>query len=269
MRTIGLVLGVYVLYCGMLFLQQRRLLFPSYLIPSPAEVVVPARQSVWLELPFGAVETWLLLPTAAAAEPFPAVIYAHGNAELIDHYPRQLDWFRDQGIALFLVEYPGYGRSDGRPSRAALRETFTTAYDHLIGLPQVDQDSIILFGRSIGCAVVADLASARPSRAMIMLSPFTSVQAMARRYLAPGFLVRDRFDNVQAVREYDQPLLVVHGEHDSVIPLRQGRAVAAAAPRGRLVVYDCGHNDCPPDWNAFFQELAVLLRDSGIAHGLP
>ncbi|MFW6244127.1 MAG: alpha/beta hydrolase [Desulfovibrionales bacterium] len=268
MKYLALALFFYALYCSLLFVQQRRIMYPRYLIPEPGEVRLQHGERVWLELPFGKVEAWYLPPEHGRG-PAPAVIFAHGNAELIDFYPREMHWFLEQGMGLFLVEYPGYGRSEGSPSRGSLRKTFAATYDHLVSRKDVDQDRIIFLGRSIGSAVVCDLAGSRPSRGMVLIAPFTSVRAMARSYLVPPFLIRDRFDNVRAVRGYGQPLLVVHGEGDSIIPPSHGRAVAEAAPQGRLALYACDHNDCPPDWDIFFRDVAALLQRAGVLERSP
>jgi hypothetical protein len=90
------------------------------------------------------------------------------------------------------------------------------------------------------------------------------VSAFAVRYLAPSFLIRDPFDNLAAVRQYQGPVLVIHGESDEVVPFGHGRALHAAARNGKMVVYPAGHNDCPPDWTVFWRDVADFMRANGI-----
>ena len=189
---------------------------------------------------------------------------AHGDGELIDYWPNELGRFSSMGVALLLVEYPGYGRSVGTPSQESISETFTLAYDLLAARPEIDPSRIILLGRSLGGGAVCDLALKRPSAALILMSAFKSVSAFAVRYLAPSFLIRDPFDNVSAVRRYKGPVLVIHGNSDEVVPFSHGQALHAAAQNSRMIVYSAGHNDCPPDWSVFWRDLEEFLSANEI-----
>jgi pimeloyl-ACP methyl ester carboxylesterase len=264
---IGLLLLLYVVYCGGMFFFQRQFIYPRHLIPpGPGPGSATARvETEWVETGFGRVETWYLRAEGAdATRPSPALIFAHGNGELIDYWPPVLGPLTARGIGVLLVEFPGYGRSEGAPTQERIREVFTQAYDRLAARPEVDPNRIVLMGRSLGGGAACDLALNRPSAALVLLSTFTSLRAYTTRYLAPGFLMRDPFDNLAAVRQYPGPVLVVHGMHDMVAPFAHGKALSEAAPRGRLIAYEAGHNDCPPDWAAFRAQLESFLRSEGI-----
>jgi len=265
LNLIGSALLIYVAYCALMFFAQRHVLFPRYMIPSPQPPDFKAQriEPWWLETSFGKVEAWYL-PPAAADKAAPAVIFGHGNGELIDYWPNELGRFSKMGVGLLLVEYPGYGRSAGSPSQESIAETFTLAYDRLTARPDVDPARIVLFGRSLGGGAVCDLALKRPSAALILMSCFQSVSAFAHRYLAPAFLIRDSFDNLSAVRRYKGPVLVIHGNADEVVPFGHGQALHAAAPNGKMIVYEAGHNDCPPDWAVFWRDVEEFLKANGI-----
>jgi fermentation-respiration switch protein FrsA (DUF1100 family) len=96
------------------------------------------------------------------------------------------------------------------------------------------------------------------------MSAFTRVRAFTSRYLAPGFLVRDPFDNLAAVQNYQKPVLIIHGRNDTIIPYSHGQALYRASRRGKMVTYQSGHNDCPPDWKIFWQDIETFLHDIGI-----
>lgn len=265
LKLIGSALLIYVAYCALMFFAQRHVLFPRYMIPSPQPPDFKAQriEPWWLETSFGKVEAWYL-PPAVADKAAPAVIFGHGNGELIDYWPNELGRFSKMGVGLLLVEYPGYGRSAGSPSQESIAETFTRAYDRLTARPDVDPARIVLFGRSLGGGAVCDLALKRPSAALILMSCFQSVSAFAHRYLAPAFLIRDSFDNLSAVRRYKGPVLVIHGNADEVVPFGHGQALHAAAPNGKMIVYEAGHNDCPPDWAVFWRDVEEFLKANGI-----
>lgn len=260
-------LCIYIVYCGFLFLLQRRLMFPRDMIPPPksSEPQISGLEKIWLNVESGKVEAWYIPPIAdVSTGPAPAIIFGHGNGELIDFWPDQLNGFTRLGMALLLVEYPGYGRSTGSPSQKRITETFTAAYDILVSREDVDPSRIVLFGRSLGGGAVCALAAERSSAAMILMSTFTDARSFAKRYLAPSFLVRDPFDNLSVVKNYPAPVLIMHGRHDAVIPYSHGIALSKAAKQGQLVTYEAGHNDCPPDWEVFWQQIGIFLRENKI-----
>jgi len=125
--------------------------------------------------------------------------------------------------------------------------------------PEVDARRIVGYGRSVGGAAIGLLARDRGLAALVLESTFTSAPAMARRLGVPGFLIRDRFDTLAALRGFAGPALVLHGTRDTIVPTEESRALAAANPRAELHLLACGHNDCPRPW---FQ-LQRFLR----AHG--
>ncbi|WP_373499705.1 alpha/beta hydrolase [Desulfococcus sp.] len=269
--TLLWVFLVYLAYCALLYLVQRQIVFPAGLTgPAAGPPALPGLEVIEVRAGGIRTEAWFLPPAAAkGGQRHPAILFAHGNAELIDGCLGEFMPFTRLGAGLLLVEYPGYGRSRGSPSQAGIGDVYAAAYDWLAARPDVDSDRIVLAGRSLGGGVACDLAAKRPSAAMILISTFTSARAFAVRYLAPGFLVRDPFDNLSVVRSYEKPVLVFHGRGDDVIPYAHGAALAAASSRSRLVTLDCAHNDCPPDRAAFFQEAERFLRGAGVLPPAP
>ena len=256
MSLVGLGLVV-LAYFGLLFVFQRSLLYPAPRIigdqaPTTAE---PIR----LPLAGGPAVALYLAPLGGSG-PAPLLLFTHGNAELADDWLDAFDEPRRWGWAVLLLEYPGYGRSAGKPSEASITAAILAAYDWARGDPRIDATRIVPYGRSLGGGPATQLAAERPVAALILESPFTSVRAFARHYLAPGFLVRDPFDNLNALRNYRGPLLVIHGSHDEIIPVAQGRAVAAGVAGAEFHEIPCGHNDCPRSW--------PLVRGFLVANGL-
>ena len=267
MKVVISTLAIYMVYCVLVFMMQRAMLFPRGLVgvPSGPPPKIKGKETIWLKTKSGKVESWFIPPVRKNKEqPAPLVIFAHGNGELIDLWPQELNRFNEMGIALLLVEYPGYGRSEGKPSEASVSETFLTAYDLISKRSDIDPKRIILLGRSLGGGAVCIIAANRPSAAMILMSSFTSVTAFAPRYLAPKFLVRDPFDNLSVVKSYPNPILIIHGDRDEVIPYRHGRKLYQAAKSATMITYHSGHNDCPPDWNVFWRDVESFLRDNNI-----
>lgn len=269
-RMLKMILWVFIVYagyCSILFLAQRLILFPRHMVTplEGADKSIPSLEKIWLPMDFGQVEAWYLPPAPVKRNtPSPLVIFAHGNAELIDFCPPEMLPFTEWGIGVLLVEFPGYGRSGGIPSQRSITETFVSAYDTMTRRADIDADRIIFYARSIGGGAVCSLLRERPAAAVILMSTFKSVRSFARRYLAPGFLVRDPFDNLSVIKDYDGPLLIFHGKQDEVIPFSHGQSLHQANPKSRFISYECGHNDCPPDWIHFWREIGSFLKNSGL-----
>jgi uncharacterized protein len=257
----------YIAYCGLLYVFQRRLMYPAYLIqPGPIpESLVSKIERTWISTPFGKVECWFLRPTDYhSPRKAPLIIIAHGNAEIIDGLPDEFDWLTGRGFALLLVEYPGYGRSDGAPSQEHIADILTAAYDTIIRRPDIDPMQIILLGRSLGGGTICTLADQRPSAGLILISTFTDTTSFAKSYLAPGFLVRDTYNNKSVLERYSKPVLIIHGTRDKVVPYDHALRLSRAAKDATLVTYDCGHDDCPPDNGKFSEDLFLFFRKINI-----
>src|SRR5262249_55564769 len=108
------------------------------------------------------------------------------------------------------------------------------------------------------------LAASRPPAAMILQSSFVSVVEMSKPFFVPSFLISDPFDNVSVVARLTCPGLIVHGRHDRTIPFSHGEALHQAFRGSRFIAYDCDHNDCPPDEDAFMDAVMALLRESQV-----
>jgi len=260
-RLAGIALLIYGL---LLFVMQRRIAFPgtSRGSPRPAATAPSGVTQVWLTPSFGRVEAWWVATSDPANAP--TVIFAHGNGELIEDWHEAMAELAGAGVNALLVEFPGYGHSEGRPSRASIRETFALAYDWVAIQPRVDPARIVAYGRSIGGGAASDLARDRPVRALVLQSTFSSTMRMAREILAPGFLVRDRWDNTRGVYEFGGPVLVMHGREDEVIRYAHAEAVVRARPGLSVTDIPCGHNDCLDAWPVIVGTLTAFLRTNGL-----
>lgn len=251
---------------------QRWFVFPGRLIP---ESRVDPRQfdpsiEVWhLQTDAGPVEAWYLPAKDGAGEgqpsaPGPAVIFAHGNGELIDNWLGLLDPYRAMGAAVLLVEFRGYGRSPGKPTQRRLTDDFIAAYDRLMARAEIDGDRVVFHGRSIGGGVACALAAERKARALVLQSTFTHMGAMALRFWYPPWLMRDRFDNAAFLAQYEGPVLLMHGRGDTLIPVSHALRLNRIAHRGELLLVDSNHNDFPVDKPEVWAGVERFLRQAGV-----
>lgn len=250
---------IYLGYALLLALFQRHLLYPGRnLVPPPLPSGIAAgAEPFWIITSFGKVEGRLI--TGAVPGRQPAVLFFHGNGELVDQLSPELDALRRLGCAVLLVEYPGYGRSSGRPHQQSLAETAVAAYDMLIQRPEIDPKRVVAFGVSLGAGPAVALATQRPVRALILASPPASLRPFARQRLLPTFLLQDTYDNAVLIKSYQGPTLVVHGQQDSIIPFKHGQQVAQAAQHGRLVALSADHNDLLAT-SGFWQTVTSFLQ---------
>ena len=228
---------------------QERLAFPgpSSRAASPADVGIPDGEAVRLTAADGvSLAGWYLPPTPPVSAHAPALLWFYGNMEtMVDIAPIIRD-LRPPGVALLVIDYRGYGQSDGSATEPGLYRDAEAAWRYLSARPDVDASRIGVYGRSLGSAVALHLATTHPVRAVILDSPFTSARAMARRHYpwAPRFTLRLGLDNVGRAGDLTVPLLVFHGERDFIAPIDMGVAVADAGRAEDLVrIAGAGHND--------------------------
>jgi len=264
--VLGAVAFVFVARCALLWWMQDAIVFPRSIANSAPGMPAPAEAEVWtLETEAGPVEAWFAqAPGASADAPAPAVVFCHGNGERIDHNGHMAAMYAEMGLATLLVEYRGYGNSAGEPSQEALVADAAAFVERLVERDDIDAARIVYHGRSLGAAVLFQVARERAPAAMIAESAFTSAVALAHRQLVPGFLLRHPFRSDRVVRSLEAPLLLFHGERDRIVPVGHARRLHDLAPESELVIQPTGHNDFPADAAAYRAAIEAFLEAAGI-----
>jgi uncharacterized protein len=184
----------------------------------------------------------------------PVMLAFHGNADVARWLvPWAQTVAHRTNLCVVLAEYRGYDGLAGVPSYAASAQDALAALHFTRDSLGVTPDRLVLFGHSLGSAVAAELATIAQPRALVLQSPFTTAQDMARRMFVPGLnalwrlISRVHFDTLARVKTLATPVSVVHGDRDLIIPDWMGRAVyESAKDKGRLlIVHGAGHNDVP------------------------
>jgi len=179
------------------------------------------------------------LPNAKARY---TILFSHGNAEdLYTLYPF-LQHLAQNGFAVFAYDYPGYGKSPGKASEANTYQAINAAYEYLTIQLNVPPSHIIVFGRSVGAGPSIELATHKAIAGLILESPFVSAFRVYTRWPLFPF---DRFRNLSKIPDVRAPILLIHGTHDSVIPLWHGQKIydAINSPKQALWVQGASHND--------------------------
>ena len=168
------------------------------------------------------------------------LLFSHGNAGNISHRIEKILLLHDLGLNIFIFDYRGYGKSQGSPSESGLYKDARAAHDYLISKRKIPENSIILYGESIGGAVAIDLAHKAKVRALVTEETFTSIRDMAKiAYpFLPYFIFSSRFNCISKIREVECSKLVIHSIDDEIVPFYLGERLfnAAKSPKKFLKI---------------------------------
>ena len=176
------------------------------------------------------------------------MLWCHGNAGNMIHRLENLAALYESGLSVFLFDYRGYGRSEGMPTEKGLYQDARAAYHYLSDIRHIDPARLVLFGRSLGAAVAGNLASERPVAGLILESAFPSVAVMAKQQfggLPAHWLLGSRFPLIERLKSIHVPILMIHGDQDTIVPFSLGQQVfrAAPEPKSLYVVKGADHNN--------------------------
>jgi hypothetical protein len=223
---VKIALGVSIGLSLLVWLFQERMIFfprPMESCPTPRANV----EAVTLDASEGVkLRGWLV---KAARTPAPLVIYFGGNAEEVSWLVEAADQFA--GWSLLLINYRGYGESEGKPGEKELSEDALTVYDYAKRRADVAPERIVAMGRSLGSGVAVYLGAHRPVRGVILVSPYDSIVEVARHhypFLPVSLLLRHRFDSLARVPQIEAPMLCIVATEDRVIPVARSRALFEA-----------------------------------------
>lgn len=227
-----------------MYFAQRSLLFPGASNSGGAETAtVPWAERVTIATPDGETLAALHVPAARGR---PTFLFFPGNGDNIVGYGFLADMLSARDYGLLAVSYRGYPGSTGSPSEAGLLADGLAAFDWLSA--HAASSPIVILGRSLGTGVAVNTAAERQAAAVVLVSAYDSIVAVARGrypYLPVGMLIRDSFRSDQRIGRVAEPKLFVHGDLDTSIPLSSGKALFDAAPEPKRlsVQHRLGHND--------------------------
>jgi len=197
------------------------------------------------------------------AAPRAVVLFAHGNGGNLSHRADLLRVLHDSlKVSTLAFDYRGYGRSEGKPSEQGVMDDARAAAAWLVERTGVRPTDLVLYGESLGGAVVVDLAATKGARALVLENTFSNLTDVAAHHypwLPAKSLIRSRFDSTEKIKHYHGPLLQAHGDADTIIPIELGRRLFAAAnePKEFISIRDADHND--PRRPEFYAALDLFL----------
>ena len=246
--TVLIVAAFYVGIVGLAWLYQDRLLFVAMGLGAGRPVdELPGVEVEWLERSGG--ERFRVAVTAAPPGAPCVVVGFVGNGEDLRSGIHWAAAWRDHGFGAVVVEYPGYGDSEGSPSVESFFEAARVAAERARAL--AGDRPLVAVGSSLGSFPATYLAAEGVVSRLLLRAPPTSIAAAGQRsypFLPVRWLLRHRFDNLALAPDVSCPVLVIHGDQDTIVPVAMGRQLAEAFPNGEFVGAEgYGHNDLPID----------------------
>ncbi|MBI3570399.1 MAG: alpha/beta hydrolase [Gammaproteobacteria bacterium] len=235
----------YVVIAGLLYLYQDRLVyFPErVLAATPAQTGLAYETVRFTSTDGVGLSGWFIPAPKARA----TLLFCHGNAGNISHRLESIRQFHQLGLNVFIFDYRGYGASEGAPTEAGTYRDAEAARRYLVETRGLASERIIYFGRSLGAAIAAWLATQHPPRALIVESAFTSVPDFGAEiypWLPVRWLARLHYPTREYLQSVKSPVLVIHSRDDEIVPFRHGESLyaTAKAPKEFLEIHG-GHND--------------------------
>ena len=226
---------------AVLYLLQERLIFPAPAIDG-SEAKIADFESVSIPTPDGETLSAYYHQRDGNKE---IILVFHGNGDAAAYQHAKAKTLIEAGFGVLLVEYRGYGNSTGRPSEAGLFVDGIASYDFV---RKLSKQPIGLYAHSLGTGVAVHLATKRKVFALVLESPFDSLQAVAQSqmpWIPMRLFLKHKFRSDKLVGQIDIPILIMHGSNDGVIPIDHGKRLKKAAPYDTVFMEISGanHND--------------------------
>jgi pimeloyl-ACP methyl ester carboxylesterase len=175
------------------------------------------------------------------------LLFFHGNAGNISHRLDSIAIFHQLGLNVFIIDYRGYGQSEGKITEKGTYRDAEAAWNYLTHTSGISEEQIIIFGRSLGASIASWLAARHRPAALIIESGFSSIASMGQRFypfLPVRWLTHFKYDTKKYVTKISCPVLVAHSRNDEIIPYPEGREIfEAIAGEKQFLEMQGGHND--------------------------
>jgi uncharacterized protein len=265
--TVLLVLAGSAFVYGLRSLEAAMTFRPSRM---SATQVIPAKaENVWLNSRDGTRLNGWFFPSQTKPE-VATIVFFHGNGGNISNIGWLAERFASHGFNVLIFDYRGYGLSDGvAANESDLYADGDAAVDFVMNKKGIRSEQIVLYGHSLGTAIVSDVASRRAVGAVVLESGFSSASSVATSALPwlPRFLHvlgKNRFESARKLKNVKCPILIAHGDPDGTIPTNEAHLLYAAAnePKTLLIVPGAGHVVFGSAGKEYLDQVEQFMRES-------
>lgn len=224
---------------------ESQIFFPeAQLVQTPGDAGL-AYEDLWITTSDGVRLHGWLVPAQGARE---LILFFHGNAGNISHRVDNLARLNRIGASVLIIDYRGYGRSQGKISEAGMYADAEAAYHKARELAEAGGLRLVIFGRSLGGVAAVHVAADHPCHGLILESTFTTLGDMAAAlFPIPGVgrMLKERMASISKIPAVRAPIFFLHGDRDGIVPFDLGRRLyeAARAPKEWMTLSGAGHND--------------------------
>jgi hypothetical protein len=190
------------------------------------------------------------------------VLYFHGNRRNIERYAPYAGHFTRNNYEVWMVDYPGFGKTNGKLSEAILYQDAMQLYK--MANAQYAPDSIIIYGKSVGTGIAAQLAARTDCKRLILETPYYSIESLMKHYafIYPvSWMAKYKFPVHEYLQRVHVPVSLIHGSRDEIIPYKQSkRLLSESSPGTELITIEQGRHNNLNDYKLFHEKLDSLLR---------
>jgi hypothetical protein len=245
-KIISIMLLVYLIGALLIYFFQETLIFRSRALPASHQFdsSLPHREITVAVNKQDTLHAVLYRPDSGAIRGL--VLYFHGNRQNIGWYEKFVPYFTQLGYEVLMPDYPGYGKSKGKITEQKLYEWATLTYQ--IARKRYAADSLIIYGKSLGTGIAAQLASRRDCKHLMLETPYYRFSDVLQRFLPlypMNLLLRYQLPTYQYLPLVSAPITLLHGTKDGIVSFAQSQKLSALfKPQDKLVVVEGGsHND--------------------------
>jgi fermentation-respiration switch protein FrsA (DUF1100 family) len=247
-RMISLLVVLLSLYVLVLiaayFFQEKLMFFPQKLPANYQYSLGPNDKEVFIKTSDGETINGILFTKPGNSR---IVLYFHGNGGALDSWQDVWPKLYPMNCNLLVIDYRGYGKSTGKFSEEGFYKDAEASYDYLTS-NGYSADNIIIYGRSLGTGIAIDLALHRKAKAIILESPYSSIEEIANEkfpYLFPSLYIKYVFNSLAKAPQLSIPVLIFHGDHDELISYRHAEKLYAAinSKKTLVIIKGGGHNN--------------------------
>jgi fermentation-respiration switch protein FrsA (DUF1100 family) len=268
LRLVVFIFYVHLIMLAILLPMENRLAFPGWTFgrdwyPPDPELGI---QEVELTSADGtAIHAWFVAPPDWKPSAG-AVLYAHGNGGNLSMRQGTLArWRNELHRAVLVYDYPGYGKSGGKPNEQSCYAAAECAYAWLVEERKVPACEVILLGSSMGGAMATELATRHEHRMLVLIGTFTNFPDMAQKtipWLPTRWLVSNRLDNLDKIDRVGGPVFIAHGTEDTVVPYWMGEKLFEKAKEPKRFLRLEDHPHMHPERPAFFEAVRRFLDET-------